>query len=136
MAQFQVSHYTRARRAEQCVSGRSRSRRIFEDLYDSISHLWSWCWPCTDGKVTEVLGEHISFRNGEKRARLAIAHEFSVGADGPYTGECFWTPVFFSIRRVAKARRKVHARQRVRVRYRPGDPSVNTPDGGVARLVK
>jgi hypothetical protein len=109
---------------------------MFEDLYDSISRMWSWSWPSADGKVTEVLGEHITFRNGEKRARLAIAYEFSVGADGPYTGECFWTPVFFSIRRVAKARRKVRARKRVRVRYRSDDPSVNTLDGGVARLLK
>jgi hypothetical protein len=108
---------------------------MFEDLYNTISRLWCWTWPCAEGKVTEVLGEHISFRATEKRARLSVTYEFSVGNDGPYTGECFWTPIFFSISRVASARRKVHRRQRVRVRYRADDPSVNTLDGGVARLL-
>ena len=108
---------------------------MFEDLYDGISRLWSWHWPTAGGRVTEVLGEHIEFRAGEKRARLAVAYEFSVGEDGPYTGESFWTPVFFSIQRVARVRKKVHVRQRVRIRYRCDDPSVNTLDGGVARLL-
>jgi hypothetical protein len=109
---------------------------MFEDLYDGFSRLWSWSWPRAGGKVTEVLGEHIEFRSGEKRARLAVAYEFSVGTDGPYTGECFRSPTFFSIRRVANARRKVHAGQRVQVRYRPDDPSVNTIDGGVSGLLR
>jgi hypothetical protein len=109
---------------------------MFEDLYDSISRLGSWRWPVADGVITEVLGEHIEFRSGEKRARLSVTYEFTVGGDGPYTGEGFWTPLFSSIRRVAAARRKVHGHQRVRVRYRPDDPSVNVLDGGVARLLK
>jgi len=109
---------------------------MFDDLYDGISRLWSWRWPCADGKITEVLGEHIEFRSGEKRARLAVAYEFSVGADGPYTGECFWSPILLSIRRVAQARRKIHRHQRVRVRYRGDDTSVNMLDGGVSTLLK
>ena len=107
---------------------------MFEDLYDAISRLWSWTWPCADGRVTEVLGEHIG--RDQDRARLAVAYEFWVGRDGPYTGECFWTPLFSEIKRVAAARRKVHRRQKVRVRYRPDDPSVNTLDGGVAALLR
>jgi hypothetical protein len=109
---------------------------MFEDLYDGISRLWSWNWPRAEGKVTEVLAEHLESRSGEKTARLAVAYEFSVGTDGPYTGECFWSPAFCSIRRVAIARRRVRAHQRVRVRYRSDDPSVNTLDGGVAALLK
>ena len=109
---------------------------MFDDLYDALSRLWSWSWPRAEGKVTEVLGEHIEFRSGEKRARLAVAYEFTIGEDGPYTGEFFWTPIFFSIRRVAEARRKIRSHQRVRIRYRPDDPSINTIEKGVAGLLK
>ena len=106
---------------------------MFEDLLDAVSRLWSWSWPCADGRVTEVLGERIG-RNQE-RARLAVAYEFWVGRDGPYTGESFWTPAFLEIKRVASARQKVHRNQKVRVRYRPDDPGVNAIDGGVAGLL-
>lgn len=64
---------------------------MFGDLYDYIPRLWSWTWPVADGAVTAVLGEHFG-RNGD-RARLAVAYEFWAASDGPYTGECFWTPV-------------------------------------------
>jgi len=107
---------------------------VFEDLYDLVSRLWSWSWPCADGKVTEVLGERIG-RN-QDCARLAVAYEFWVSRDGPYTGECFWTPAVFEIKRVSAARKNVHRHQKVRVRYRPDDPSVNTLDGGVAALLR
>jgi len=107
---------------------------VFEDLYDSISFLWSRRWPVAEGIVTEVLGEHRG-RNDD-RARLAVSYEFWVGSDGPYTGESFWTPAYCEIRRVAAARKEVHRRQKVQVRYRPDDPSINTLDGGVVRLLK
>jgi hypothetical protein len=107
---------------------------MFEDLYDRISVLWSRLWPVADGIVTEVISERLG-RDGE-RARLAVAYEFSVESDGPYTGECFWTPAFFPLSRVSSARRRLRSRAPVRVRYRPDDPSVNTLDGGVARLLK
>ncbi|HTS38127.1 MAG TPA: hypothetical protein VMH04_20800 [Candidatus Solibacter sp.] len=109
---------------------------MFEELYDLVSRLGSWRWPVVDGRVTEVLGERIEFRNGEKRARLAVAYEFSVGDNGPYTGECFWTPLFMSVARVAQARKLVHKHQAVRVRYRPDDPCVNSLAGGVAGLLR
>jgi hypothetical protein len=109
---------------------------MFTDLYDAISMLWSWQWPVADGRITEVLGEHIEYRSNEKRARLAGAYEFCVGSDGPYTGERFWTPVFCSVRRVAAARRRLRAHRKVQVRYRPDDPSVNRLKGGVAKLFK
>ena len=107
---------------------------MFEDLCDAVSRLWSWSWPCADGKITDVLGERIG--KNQDRARLSVTYEFWVGSDGPYTGECFWKPVFFEIKRVAAARKSVHRNQRVHVRYRPDDPSVNTLDGGVAALLR
>jgi hypothetical protein len=37
---------------------------------------------------------------------------------------------------MSSARKKLHKRSPVRVRYRRDDPSVNTLDGGVARLLR
>jgi hypothetical protein len=104
-----------------------------EDLYDRISMLWSRRW-LAEGKVTEVISERLG--TDRKRARLAIAYEFSIGRNGPYTGESFWTPAFFPLRRVSSARRKLRKRAPARVRYRPDDPSVNTLEGGVTKLLK
>jgi hypothetical protein len=109
---------------------------MFADLYDAVSFLWSWRWPLANGQVTAVDTERIRHSNGRYDARLAVAYEFSVGDDGPYTGECFWKPAFFSVRRVASARRKVHRGRQVSVRYRPDDPSVNTLDHGVRNLLR
>jgi len=98
--------------------------------------LWSWRWPVTEGEVTAADIERVRHYRGGDTARLAVAYEFSVGDDGPYTGECFWDPAFCSVKRVAAARWKVRIRHRLRVRYRHDDPSVNTLDGGVRRLLK
>jgi hypothetical protein len=105
-----------------------------EDLYDRISMLWSRRWPVAEGKVTEVISERLG--TDRKRARLAIAYEFSIGRNEPYTGESFWTPAFFPLRRVSSARRKLRKRAPARVRYRPDDPSVNTLEGGVTKRLK
>lgn len=107
---------------------------MFEDLYDEISLLWSRFWPVADGIVTEVISERLG--RDQQRIRLAVAYEFSVGEDGPYTGESFWTPAFCQLRRVANARKRIRKGQKVRIRYRPSDPGVNTLDGGVPRLLK
>jgi hypothetical protein len=96
--------------------------------------LWSRRWPVANGKVTEIISERLG--RDRARARLAVAYEFWADTDGPYTGECFWTPAFFPLRRVSSARKKLRKHSPVRVRYRPNDPSVNTLDGGVARLLK
>lgn len=107
---------------------------MFEDLYDEISLLWSRFWPVADGIVTEVISERLG--RDQQRIRLAVAYEFSVGEDGPYTGESFWTPAVCQLRRVADARKRIRKGQKMRIRYRPSDPSVNTLDGGVPRLLK
>ena len=109
---------------------------MFNDLYDVVSLLWSWRWPLANGEVTAVDVERIKDSRGRYQARLPVAYEFSVGDDGPYTGECFCRPAFFSLKRVASARRKIRIRRRVSVRYRPDDPSVNTLDHGVRGLLK
>lgn len=104
---------------------------MFDDLYDALSTLWSWSWPTANGEATVVEVERLRRgRNGDT-LRLCVAYEFSVGNDGPYTGESFWAPIFFGNRRVVAARHKIHVRQRVLVRYRADDPSVNRLDRSV-----
>ena len=102
---------------------------MFDDLYDAISMLGSWRWPTSEGEVTAVDLERISHANSRNDTlRLAIAYQFSLGQDGPYTGESFWQPHFCVKRRVFAARHKVHIHQRVSIRYRRDDPSVNRLD--------
>lgn len=101
---------------------------MFDDLYDSLSLLWSWRWPEAVGEITAVDVERIRHYRSRDTLRLAIAYKFSLGDDGPYTGEDFWEPSFFVNRRVSAARHKIHIRQQVCVHYRPDDPSVNKLD--------
>lgn len=71
---------------------------MFGEIYDAISHLWSWRWPEAKGEITAVDVEKPKRRNGS--LRLAVAYKFSVNGDGPYTGESFWTPALATKRRV------------------------------------
>ena len=103
---------------------------MFNDLFDALSYLWSWRWPVADGEVTAIDIERIG-EGRNKTFRLAVAYEFSLGADGPYTGESFWQPAFFAKRRVQNAARRFHRRQQVAVKYRPDDPSINRLDHSV-----
>ena len=103
---------------------------MFGDLYDALSYLWSWQWPVAQGEVTAIDVERIQ-RGRDTTFRLAIAYEFSLGTDGPYTGESFWRPAFFAKSRVQSTARKFHRRQPVTVRYRSDDPSVNRLDRSV-----
>jgi hypothetical protein len=63
---------------------------VLDDLYDAVSFLWSWRWPETPGEVTAVDIERIQDSDGIETFRLAVAYKFSIGSDGPYTGESFW----------------------------------------------
>ncbi len=107
---------------------------MFSDLYDALSMLWSWRWPIADGEVTEV----YIMRCGreEERAKLGVIYKFSIGEDGPYTGESLWEPPFLNHENVIAARRKIRTRQKVRVRYRPDDPSVDRLDGSIPSLLE
>jgi hypothetical protein len=106
---------------------------MFEELYDRLSMLWSWRWPTATGEVTEALAERLQHGNQGNTFRLAVAYEFSLAEDGPYTGESFWTPAFCQKRRVISARRKFRRHQKVYVRYRPNDASINKLDRSVWR---
>ncbi|MGP0097309.1 MAG: DUF3592 domain-containing protein [Terriglobales bacterium] len=108
---------------------------VLRDLYDKISTLWSWRWPETTGEVTAVDIERIRDPEGGETLRLAVAYKFSIGDDGPYTGESFWQPFLPQILtdRVLTARNNVQVHQQVLVRYRADDPSVNKLDRCVWR---
>ena len=100
---------------------------MFEELFDSISFVWSFRWPTAQGEVTDALAERVGSGRDEK-FRLSIAYKFSIGDDGPYSGESLWSPAFCMKRRVLGARRKFRVHKPVSVRYRPDDPSVNCLD--------
>lgn len=102
--------------------------KMFEDLYDNVSMLFSRWWPAAPGEITEVLVERIRRGRGRDRLRLAIAYKFFVGSDGPYTGESFWKPLLLTNEMVIGARRKLRACRSVKVRFRRDDPSVNCLD--------
>jgi hypothetical protein len=101
---------------------------MFRDLYDAISILWFWRWPEAVGEVRAVDMERIRDSDGRDTFRLAVAYKFSLGSDGPYTGESFWQPLFFQKKRVLAARHNVRVGQQVPVHYRPDDASVNKLD--------
>ncbi len=107
---------------------------MFEDLYDAISFAWSWRWPTVNGQVTSAEIERIRHSNRRNDTlRLSVTYGFSIGGDGPYSGEDFWTPTFTigSVKRIKNAKRKFRAGEHVLIRYRSDDPSVNRLDRSV-----
>ena len=101
---------------------------MFDDLYDAVSFLWSWRWPETLGEVTAVDVERVKDSESMESFRLAVAYKFSIGTDGPYTGESFWQPIFSSQSRALASRHNIRVHQQVAVRYRSDDPAVNKLD--------
>lgn len=93
---------------------------MFEDLCDAVSLIFSRWWPQAQGEITAVDVERIRQRGGDT-LRLAVAYKFSLGDDGPYTGESFWQPAFFAKRRVAAARHKLRLRDTVPLSLRRSD---------------
>jgi hypothetical protein len=109
---------------------------MFEALFDELSYLGAWRWPVAQGAITEVEVERIQHSDGESW-RLSVTYKFSVGADGPYTGESFWQPTFSwnAMGKLRSARRELHIGHPVQVRYRADDPSINKLDGGVRKML-
>jgi hypothetical protein len=98
---------------------------MFGDLYDGLSLAWAWSWPTTAAEVTAV---DVELAPGSTQNwRLAVAYKFWVGTDGPYTGESFWKPAFFSYTRVIRARAKIRNHQMLAV-HRAHTPSINKLD--------
>jgi hypothetical protein len=108
---------------------------MFQDLHDAVSRLWSWRWPGVQGEVSFVEIEELQDSDGPIKRRLSVCYRFSIGNDGPYCGEDFWTPNFTlrSLERLQAAQNKLFVGQPVLVRYRADDPSVNRLDRSVWR---
>jgi hypothetical protein len=115
---------------------RVQSPNMFEDLYDTASLIFSRWWPEAQGEITAIDVARIRHSQGGVTLRLAVAHEVSVGDDGPYTGESFWRPLLFVNSRVMAARPKLRLPQAVVVRYRSDDPSVSKLDPSVWRSLQ
>ena len=95
---------------------------MFEDLSDSFTKLFSWRWPTVEGVITAIGTEPAP--RGE--LQLAISYEFSVGDDGPYTGEYYCGTRF--VPTVTASDGDSLIGKSVTVRYQPNNPSVNTLD--------
>jgi len=86
---------------------------MFSELYDKM---FSQRWPEAEGTITRA------YLDPHERGGLTVAYEFSIGEDGPYTGESQCADV------VDIDRFKIG--QTVLVRYRKDDPTVNKIDPG------
>lgn len=67
-----------------------------------------------------------------REVRLVVVYEFSVGDDGPYTGESSWAP-WSSEACDMNINDRLKAGERVTVRYRRDDPSINRLDSSLWR---
>lgn len=110
---------------------------MFEALWDELSRLGSWRWPVAQGEVTYAELEEFSGGDGGAELRLSVTYKFSIGADGPYTGEAFWQPRWSwnGLEKLQDALKEMHIGRPVGVRYKPNDPSVNQLHGGIDRLL-
>ncbi len=96
---------------------------MFQDIYNSLSKLFSRCWPTADGEVTGVTVD--SCFGSDYEARLVVTYKFSVSGE-PYTGEA--SSSMFNGVPIADAIDGLHGIREgdfIAVRYRPNDPTVN-----------
>jgi hypothetical protein len=109
---------------------------MFEEIWDRLSLVGAFRWPVATGEITAVEIERVG--QNRDRPRLSVAYEFSVGEDGPYTGECFWEPMFSltATRSIRTALHKLRLKQPIEIRYRADDPSVNTGNSGLREILR
>jgi hypothetical protein len=94
---------------------------MFDVLYENISRMFSLRWPTAEASITGVYVDPI------QQGQIEVAYEFSIGSDGPYTGQSS-PPFWFGGAGVVNADKMVG--QSVTIRYRRSDPSVSTLDRG------
>jgi hypothetical protein len=112
-------------------NGQCRTTNMFEGLLDFLSSLWSGSWPEAIGEITDVGTARVRTRYGYF-LQLIVSYKFSIGDDGPYTGEDYWQAYpFGSNRQVIRARQRFRTGDLVVVRYRKADPSTNKIDRSV-----
>ena len=94
---------------------------MLKNLYDDFSLMFYRRWPKAEGKITAV-----DICPGTE-PDVVIVYEFSVGDDGPYTGESS-PPYSFDGTTVMDIERTLSVGKSVWIRYRLDDPSVNKLD--------
>jgi len=94
---------------------------MLKNLYDDLSLMFYRRWPKVEGKITAV-----DICPGTE-PDVVIVYEFSVGDDGPYTGESS-PPYSFDGTTVMDIERTLSVGKSVWIRYRLDDPSVNKLD--------
>jgi hypothetical protein len=97
---------------------------MISDLYNSFSLLFFRRWPTAEGSITAV---DLGYGRG---LDIVVVYEFSVGDDGPYTGESA-SPSWFDGIDIRLIYNKLAVGQIVTVRYRRDCPSVNKLDPSV-----
>ncbi|MFZ0806484.1 MAG: DUF3592 domain-containing protein [Candidatus Sulfotelmatobacter sp.] len=106
---------------------------MFSDIYDYVSLMFYWRWPKAQGVITAVdLRRVQSSSNATETLQLVVVYKFSLGDDGPYTGESAWSPLLDNID-LMNIGEILRAGQAVTVRYRRDNPSVNRLDRSVWR---
>lgn len=88
---------------------------MFEDLRDYLSKLCFWRLPTTEGTITGI-------ERDPGGGRILIHYRFFVGDDGPFTG------VHVAEGLPLPGVKDLNVGQKITVRYRRDDPSVNMPD--------
>ena len=96
---------------------------MVEDFRDSVSLLLSRNWPTADGQITGVSAYPYD-RGG---IQFALTYTFFVSDDGPYSGESH-SPGWFPGEKVVEINDKFRVGQKVTVRYRPDNPTINKLD--------
>jgi|SRR6185437_556302 hypothetical protein len=94
---------------------------MLKNLYDDFSLMFYRRWPKAEGKITAV-----DICPGTERD-VVIVYEFSVGDDGPYTGESS-RPFSFEGTTVMDIERRLSVGKPVLIRYRIDNPSINKLD--------
>ncbi len=91
------------------------------ELYDNISLLFCWLWPMAEGCITSV------YVDPSQGGRISLAYEFSIGNDGPYTGQGS-PPFWFGGTTLMNTEKMLG--EKVIVRYKTSNRSVSTIDWG------
>ena len=84
---------------------------MFDDLYDALSLIFSPWWPTAEG---EIIAVDFVPQGSRGALQSAVAYKFSLGDDGPFTGES-----------LLAGKTTLRVGQGITVRYRSDDPSIN-----------